>query len=165
MARSRVNRDISFSPFEMVYGYKPKIVQLPQSIKLIEPKSVPKDEQISDKLKRIREIASQQANKRMLEQGIQRTEKFQINDEVWAINPDKRKLSPLLIGPYTVIMVNEKFNTCCIQDANGKQQDLHMDSLCIVKARQETANSNLHIPKDLLEKFGACKVDSIPKFF
>ena len=32
MARSRVNRDIHFSPFEMVYGYKAEIQELPNSL-------------------------------------------------------------------------------------------------------------------------------------
>ena len=41
MARSRVNRDIHFSPFKMVYGYKPEIQELPKRLKLVEPAGVP----------------------------------------------------------------------------------------------------------------------------
>ena len=47
MARSRVNRDINFSPFEMVYVYKPEIQELPNSLKLIEPEVVPQGNKIS----------------------------------------------------------------------------------------------------------------------
>ena len=46
MARSRVNRDIHFSPFEMVYGYKPDIQDLPKGLRLVEPDDVPRGNDI-----------------------------------------------------------------------------------------------------------------------
>ena len=47
MARSRVNRDIHFSSFKMVYGYKLEIQELPNSLKLIEPEVVPQGNKVS----------------------------------------------------------------------------------------------------------------------
>ena len=41
MDRSIVNREIHFSPFEMVNGYKPEIQELPNSLKLIKTEVVP----------------------------------------------------------------------------------------------------------------------------
>ena len=43
MARSRVNRDIHFSPFKMVYRYKPDIQDLPKGLQLVEPDDVPRE--------------------------------------------------------------------------------------------------------------------------
>ena len=41
MARYCVNRDIHFSPFEMVYGYRPEIQELPKRLKLVERPAFP----------------------------------------------------------------------------------------------------------------------------
>ena len=48
VARSLVNRDIGYSPFEMVYGLKPETVQSPQGLKLIEPRNVPKLDAVTE---------------------------------------------------------------------------------------------------------------------
>ena len=48
-----------------------------------------------------------------------------------------------MIGPYTVVAVNQDFNTCRIQDKNGKQRNLHMDFLQIVKLGFITDLQNL----------------------
>ena len=58
MARSRVNRDIHFSPFEMVYGYKPDIQDLSKGLQLVEPDDVPRGKNISPELKLISNKAS-----------------------------------------------------------------------------------------------------------
>ena len=50
MARSRVNRDIHFSPFEMVYSYKPEIQELPNSLKLIKTEVIPQGNKVSPEL-------------------------------------------------------------------------------------------------------------------
>ena len=50
MARSCVNRDIPVSPFEMVYGYKPEIQELPKRLKLVKPAGVPMVDNISPEL-------------------------------------------------------------------------------------------------------------------
>ena len=60
MARSRVIRDIHFSPFEMVYGYKPEIQELPNSLKLIEPEFFPQGNKVSPELLAIQSKASEQ---------------------------------------------------------------------------------------------------------
>ena len=98
MARSRVNRDINFSPFEMVYGYKPDIQDLHKGLQLVEPDDVPRGNGISPKLKNICNLASEQGAKRVCEQVIKQTDLFEINNEVWALNPEKRKLKPKMIG-------------------------------------------------------------------
>ena len=81
---------------------------------------------------------------------------------MWTLNPNKSKLAPKLIGPYKVISINKKHNTCCEQDKQGVQRGLHMDSLCLVKARAHKAKSKFDIPNITLEKFGAQKVDDVP---
>ena len=98
MARSRVNRDIHFSPFKMVYGYKPEIQELPKRLKLVEPAGVPMDDDITPELKNIRDLAAEQGAKRARKQVVDQTKTFKINDEVWALNPDNAKL-------YSEIMV------------------------------------------------------------
>ena len=45
------------------------------------------------------------------------------------------KPRPEMISPNTFIAVNQDFETFSIQDRNGKQRNLHMDFLKIVKAR------------------------------
>ena len=87
---------------------------------------------------------------------------FKINNEVWALNPDKRKLAPEMIGPYTVITVNHDFKTCRVQDKNGKKKNLHMDSLRLVKAWVHHQSSKFDISNELLEKYGARNIDAIP---
>ena len=156
MVRSRVNRDIHFSPFEMVYGYKPEIQELPNSLKLIKPEVVPQGNKISPKLLAIRSKASEQGLKRVCGQELKKYVKFQINNKVWALNPNKSKLAPELIGSYTVISVNKKHNTCCVQDKRGVQKGLHMDSLCLAKAQAHKAKYKFNIPSSTLVKFGAC---------
>ena len=81
---------------------------------------------------------------------------------MWALNPNKSKLAPELIGPYTVISVNENHNTCRVQDKRGVQRGLHMDSLRLAKARAHKAESKFDIPSSTLVKFGARKVDDVP---
>ena len=81
---------------------------------------------------------------------------------MWALNPDKSKLAPKIIGPYTVISMNKEHNTCCVQEKEGFQRGLHMDSLCLVKAWAFKAKSKFNIPNFTLEKYEAQKVDDIP---
>ena len=78
---------------------------------------------------------------------------FEINDEVWALNPIKAKLKAEMIGPYTVITVNQDFKTCWVQDKTVKLKNLHMDSLRIVKAWVHQQSSKFDIPKELLNKY------------
>ena len=78
MARSRVNRDIHFSLFEMVYGYKPEIQELPNSLKLIEPEVVPQGNKVSPELLAIRSKASEQGLKRVCEQEIKKYIMFRL---------------------------------------------------------------------------------------
>ena len=47
---------------------------------------------------------------------------------------DQNKLAPELIGPLTVILINEEHNACCIQDKHGVQRGPHIDSFRHVKA-------------------------------
>ena len=101
--------------------------------------------------------------KRVCEQVIKWTDLFEINNEVWALNPDKRKLAPEMISPYTVITVNHDFKTCQVQDKNGKKKNLHMDSLRLVKAWVHHQSSKFDISNKLLEIFGARNIDAIPK--
>ena len=61
MARFCVNRDIHFSPFEMVYGYKLEIQELPKRLKLVKPAGVPMGEKITPELKNICNHAEQEA--------------------------------------------------------------------------------------------------------
>ena len=119
MARSRINRDIHFSLFEMVYSYKPEIQELPNGLKLIEPEVVPQENKISPELLAIRSKASEQGLRRVCEQELKKYVKFQMNNKVWYLNPDKRKLASKLIGLYTVISVNKEPNTCLVQDKRG----------------------------------------------
>ena len=56
-------------------------------------------------------------------------QQFEINNKGWALNPDKQKLQPEMIGPYIVITVNQEFKTYKVQDKNEKNRNLHMDSL------------------------------------
>ena len=88
---------------------------------------------------------------------------FEINDEVWALNPDKAKLKAEMIGPYTVIAVNQNFKTCWVHYKTGKLKNLYMDSFCIVKAWVHQQSSKFDIPKELLDKYGARSIDKIPK--
>ena len=125
MARSRVNRDIHFSPFEMVYGYKTDIQDLPNGLRLVEPDDVPRGDHISSELKNICNLASKQGAKRVCEQVIDQTDLFEINNEFCTLNPDKRKLAPEMIGLFTVITVNHDFKTCWVQDKNGKKKPPH----------------------------------------
>ena len=150
-----------FSPFEMVYSYKPEIQELPNSLKLIKPEVVPQGNKISPELLAIRSKASEQGLKRVCDQELKKYVKFQINNKVWALNPDKSKLARKLIGPYTVISINKEHNTCCLQYKRGAQRGLHMDSPCLVKARAYKAKSKFDIPNVTLEKFGAQKVDDV----
>ena len=99
----------------------------------------------------------------LVQQVVDQTKTFKINDEVWALNPDKAKLKAEMIGPYTVIAVNQDFKTCWVQDKTGKLKNLHMDSLRIVKAWVHQKSSKFDIPKELLDKYGAHLIDNIPK--
>ena len=91
-------------------------------------------EDITPELKNICNLAAEQGAKRACEQVVDQTKTFKINDEAWALNPDKAKLKAEIIGPYTVIAVKQDFKTCWVQDKTRKLKNLHMDSLCIVKA-------------------------------
>ena len=163
MSRSRVNRDIHFSPFKMVYGYKPGIQDLPKDLRLVVPDDVPRGNDISPELRNICNLASEQGAKRICEQVIKRTDLFKINNEVWALNPDKRKLKPEMISLYTVITVNHDFKTCRVQDKNGKKKNLYMDSLRLVKAWVHHQSSKFAISNKLLKRYGAQNIDAIPK--
>ena len=77
----------------MVYGYKPDIQELSNSLQLVEPDDVPRGDDITPELKNICNLASEQGAKRVCEQVIKRTDLFEINNEVWALNADKRKLT------------------------------------------------------------------------
>ena len=132
-------------------------------MQLFEPDDVPRGDDISSELKNIRDLASEQGAKRVCEQVIKQTDLFKINNEVWALNPDKRKLAPEMIGPYTVITVNHDFKTCRVQDKNGKKKNLNMDSLRLVKAQVHHQSSKFDISNKLLEKYGAQNIDAIPK--
>ena len=147
----------------MVYRYKPDIQDLPKGLWLVEPDDVPRGDVISSELKNICDLASEQGAKRVCEQVIKRTDLFEINNEVWALNPDKRKLAPEMIGPYTVITVNHDFKTCQVQDKNGKKKNLHMDSLRLVKAWVHHQSSKFDIYNELLELHGARNLDAIAK--
>ena len=144
------------------YTAKKEIQELPNSLKLIEPEVVPQGNKISPELLAIKSKASEQGLKRVCEQELKKYVKFQINNKVWALNPNKSKLAPKLIGPYMVISVNVEHNTCCVGDKQGVQRGLHMDSLCLVKARAHKAKSKFDTPNITLEKFGAQKVDDVP---
>ncbi len=97
------------------------------------------------------------------EQAVDQSETFEINDEVYALNPDKAKLKAEMIGPYTVIAVNQDSKTCWVQDKTRKLKNLHMDSLRIVKAWVHQQSSKFDIPKELLNKYGARSIDNSPK--
>ena len=96
----------------MVYGYKPDILDLLKGLRLVEPDDVPRGNDISPELKNVCNLASEQGTKRVCEQVIKQTDLFKINNEVWAINPDKKKLIPEMIGPYIAITVHHDFKTC-----------------------------------------------------
>ena len=147
----------------MVYGYKPEIQELSKRLKLVGPAGVPIGDDITPELKNICNLAAEQGAKRACEQVVDQTKTFKINDEVWALNPDKAKLKAEMIGPYTVIAVNQDFKTCRVQDKTGKLKNLHMDSLRIVKAWVHQKSSKFDIPKELLDKYGARSIDNIPK--
>ena len=106
----------------------------------------------------IQSKASEQELKRVCEQELKKYIKFQINNKVWALNPNKSKLAPKLISLYTVISVNKEHNKCCVQDKRGVQRGLHMDSLCFVKARAHKAKSKFDIPNVTLENLGHKKL-------
>ena len=118
---------------------------------------------ITPELKNIRDLAAEQGAKRAREQVVDQTKTFEINDEVWALNPDKAKLKAEMIGPYTVIAVNQDFKTCRVQDKTGKLKNLHIDSLRIVKAWVHQKSSKFDIPKELLDKYGSRSINNIPK--
>ena len=69
MAYTRVNQDIHFSPFEIVYGYRPDTVSSSQGLKLIKSPQVLK-ENLSEKLINIQEAAAKQAKERESKQQI-----------------------------------------------------------------------------------------------
>ena len=102
-----------FSPFEIAYGYKPEIQELSNSLKLIKPEVVSQGNKISNELLAIWSKASEQGLKRVCEQELKKYVKFQINNKVWALNPNKSKLAPELIGPYMVISMNKEHNILC----------------------------------------------------
>ena len=56
-------------------------------------------------LKNIRGLAFEQGAKRACEQVVNQTEMLNINDEFWALNPDKVKIKAEIIGPYTMVAV------------------------------------------------------------
>ena len=88
-AESCVNRNIHFSPFEMVYRYKPEIQELPKRLKLVDLDGVPMGHDITPELKSICNLATEQGAKRAHEQVVDQIKTFKINNEVWAINSDK----------------------------------------------------------------------------
>lgn len=67
VARSRVNCGIGYSPFEMVYGFKPQVVQSDMGLKLIVPSKVLK---ITLVLQEIRARAEKFEVKKLSAQGI-----------------------------------------------------------------------------------------------
>lgn len=134
MARSCVKRDIHFSPFEMVYRYKPNIQELTNDLRLVEPDDVPAGNDIIPELKNICNLASEKRAKRVCEQAFKQTDTFKINDGVLALNQDKRKLKPETNGPYIVITVNSEFKTCWVQGKNRKKKKLHLDFFWLSKA-------------------------------
>ena len=106
---------------------------------------VPQGNKISPELLAIQSKASEQGLKRVYEQELKKYVTFHINDKVWALNPDKRKLAPELIGLYMVISVNKDHNTCRLQDKHGVQRGLDMDSLCLAKAQAHKAKSKFDL--------------------
>ncbi len=78
MVRSHVNRDIHFSPFEMVYGYKPEIQKLPKRLKLAEPADVPMGDDITPELKNICNLAAEQGAKRACEQVVDQPKRLKL---------------------------------------------------------------------------------------
>ena len=103
-------------------------------MKLIELEVIPQGNKASPELLAIQSKASEQGLKCVCEQELKKYVTFQINNKVWALNPNKSKLAPELIGPYTVILVNKEHNTCRVQYKRGVQRGHHMDSLCLAKA-------------------------------
>ena len=130
---------------------------------LVEPAGVPMGKDITPESKNICDLAAEQGAKRAREQVVDQTETFKIIDEVWALNSDKAKLKAEMIGPYIVIAVNQDFKTCWVQDKTGKLKNLHMDSLCIVKAWVHQQSSKFDIPKEFLDRYGARSIDNITK--
>ena len=60
MARSCVNKEIHFSPFEMVYRYNPEIHENPKRLKIVEPACIPMGDNTTPELKNIYNLASEQ---------------------------------------------------------------------------------------------------------
>ena len=67
-----------------------------------------------------------------------------------------------LIGFYTIITINEEYNTYRVQVKNSKQGGLYMNFLKIAKSQEYRNNSKFEIFKKTLKKSDAYFIDNIP---
>ena len=72
----------------MFYGCQPETQDKSREPKLLEPTDALLGENISPELKLFSNKASKQRSKRACEQAILQIKQLEINNKVWALNPD-----------------------------------------------------------------------------
>jgi hypothetical protein len=152
VCRARANRSMGFSPFEMVYGTKPNIIQTLSGPRLEIPKKVPP--RSNPNVTRIMDTQPKREAKRIKDSMVPLHNRYNVGDEVWVLNPDQSKLQPEKVGPALVLKVNSNY-TYLIQRLGKRQTDkvMHHDCLRLCKARQHQQESTLPTNNQQLSKY------------
>ena len=159
VAWSRINRGTGYSPFELVYGFKPNTVQTETGMRLVVPNKVPSVP--TDAHRQVLEEAQRQAEVRMEKQAIPSEDLLNVGDEVWVLNHNKRKLLPEKLGPTVIIAADHGKNIYTVKDAKDNEIVRHRDTLRICQARKRQRTSNYQADNKVLSKYGARSEDNV----
>lgn len=159
VAWSRINCGTGYSPFELVYGFKPNTVQTETGMRLVVPNKVPSVP--TDAHRQVLEEAQRQAEVRMEKQAIPSEDLLNVGNEVWVLNHDKRKLLPEKLGPTVIIAADHGKNIYTVKDAKDNEIVCHWDTLRVCQARKRQRTSNYQADNEVLSKYGARSEDNV----
>ena len=83
-------------------------------LKSVEPVGIPMGDDISSELN-ICNLASEQGAKRACEQVVDQIKQSKLMMK-YGLSTQNYKLKAEMMGPYTVVAVNQEFKTCWVQD-------------------------------------------------
>ena len=107
-----MNRSTGKSPFKLVYGIQPNIIQALSGPKLEIPSKVPP---LSDpQVIQANSNQSEREEKRLKKTFVPIQDRHEVGDKVWVMNTDKSKIQPEKVGPAIILKVN-KNNTYLVQ--------------------------------------------------
>ncbi|KAJ9066092.1 hypothetical protein DSO57_1012938 [Entomophthora muscae] len=162
VCRTQVNRSTGKSPFELVYGTQPNIIQVLTGPKLEIPSEVPPH--LDPQVVGANSKQTAKENECLQKTFVPIHNRHEVGDKVWVMNVDKSKLQPEKVGPEIILKVNDN-NTYLVQGLGKCKQDktLHHDCLQPCKARQKQQETALPATDQQLVQYGAQAPDNLPE--